>query len=105
MGRRASTPSKNNLRAWREHARLTQEQLAEKVGTTSAVISLLESGARGLSDKWLRLLAPALGTKPGHLLDYLPDDFEGKLVQVAADMPAEKREQALAILETFRKAS
>lgn len=83
---------------------MTQEQLAEKAGTTSAVISLLESGARGLSDKWLRVLAPHLGTTPGHLLDYLPDDPKGDLIQAAADVPPDKREQALAILETFKKA-
>ena len=38
----------NFLRSWREHRGLTQGQLAEMVGTTGSVISLLESGARGL---------------------------------------------------------
>jgi transcriptional regulator with XRE-family HTH domain len=66
--------STNYLRAWRERAGLTQEQLAEKVGTSGNVISLLESGDRGLGDKWLRKLAPVLGTTPGILLDHHPDD-------------------------------
>lgn len=64
---------RNHLRAWREHRGLTQAQLAEIVGTEGSVISLLESGDRALSDKWLRRVAPALGTTPGILLDYDPN--------------------------------
>lgn len=63
----------NYLRAWREHRGLTQSQLAESIGTEGSVISLLESGDRGLSDKWLRRLAPPLGTTPGILLDFHPE--------------------------------
>lgn len=51
---------------------MTQEQLAERVGTAGNVIGLIESGQRGLSDKWLRKLAPELGTTPGFLLDHSP---------------------------------
>jgi transcriptional regulator with XRE-family HTH domain len=59
----------NNLRAWREHRRMSQEELAEKIGTTAGMISHLETGERGLSAKWLRRLAAALNTTPGHVLD------------------------------------
>src|SRR5690242_9035566 len=52
----------NHLKAWREFRKLSQEDLAEKVGTTASQISMLETGDRGLSAKWLRKLAPALGT-------------------------------------------
>lgn len=64
----------NNLRAWRLHRKLSQEQLAAKVGTSSNMIQYLESGERGLSLKWLRRLADALDTTPGHLADYDPSD-------------------------------
>src|SRR5438128_1339033 len=57
-------PEKNFLRAWRELRRLTQAQLAESIDTTGAVISLLESGDRRMSDKWARRLGPALGIPP-----------------------------------------
>ncbi len=70
---------RNYLRAWREHRGLTQAKLAEAVGTTGAVISLLESGERGLSDKWLRKLAPVLRTRPGHLLEVDPADVDDDL--------------------------
>jgi transcriptional regulator with XRE-family HTH domain len=93
---------RNYLRAWREHRGLTQARLAEAVGTTGAVISLLESGERGLSDKWLRKLAPVLGTRPGHLLEIDPADVGDDILDIWADIPEERRDQARDVLKTFR---
>lgn len=95
----------NHLRAWREKRRLTQEQLAARLEppTTGAVISLLESGDRQLSEKWLRRLAPALGTTPGHLLDHHPDDLPDTLIDAAIRVAPEHRQQVITILETFRR--
>ena len=76
------TREPNFLRAWREYRGMTQAKLAEAVDTTGAVISLLEAGERGLSDKWLRRLAPVLGTTPGHLLDMDPHDVDHDLIEV-----------------------
>ncbi|MDE2356468.1 MAG: helix-turn-helix transcriptional regulator [Alphaproteobacteria bacterium] len=94
---------RNYLRAWREHRGLTQTRLAELVGTTGAVISLLESGDRGLSDKWLRKLAPVLQTRPGHLLELDPSEMDNDILEVWADIPQERRDQALEVLRTFRQ--
>lgn len=68
----------NNLRAWRMHRKLSQADLAERVvpPTNANMIQYLESGERGLSLKWLRRLADALDTTPGHLADHLPDQAE-----------------------------
>jgi transcriptional regulator with XRE-family HTH domain len=96
-------PGKNFLRAWREHRRMTQAKLAELVGTTGAVISLLESGDRGLSDKWLRKLAPVLGTTPGHLLDIHPDEASDDLFEIWRNVPEENRAQARIVLKTFER--
>jgi transcriptional regulator with XRE-family HTH domain len=93
---------RNYLRAWREHRGLTQAKLAESVGTTGAVISLLESGERGLSDKWLRKLAPVLGTRPGHLLEVDPNDLNEDILDIWAEIPEERRDQARDVLKTFR---
>ena len=95
---------RNYLRAWREHRRLTQAKLADAVGTTGAVISLLESGERGLSDKWLRKLAPVLGTRPGHLLEVDPAQMDDDIFDIWADIPEDRREQARDVLKTFRLA-
>lgn len=82
---------------------MTQEQLAEAVETDKSVISLLESGGRGLSDKWARRLAPALGTTPGFLLDHDPNDLDTAFLEAAMNVAPENRAQVTAILKTFRR--
>lgn len=90
------------LREWREFRRMTQEQLAAAVDTDKSVISLLESGGRGMSDKWARRLAPALGTTPGFLLDHDPENLDTAFIEAALSVPIKDREQALKILQTFK---
>lgn len=97
----------NHLKAWRKFRKLTQEQLAFAIEppTTKQVIQAIETGERGLSDKWLRRLAPALGTTPGFLLDHAPDELPTEFLDVLDRIPADQRDQALAVLKTFAKAS
>jgi transcriptional regulator with XRE-family HTH domain len=94
----------NHLRAWRELRGMTQAKLGEAIGTTGAVISLLESGDRGLSDKWLRLIAPVLRTRPGHLLELDPAEADNDVLEIWADIPEDRRGQARDVLRTFRRA-
>jgi transcriptional regulator with XRE-family HTH domain len=91
-----------NLRKWREYRVLSVAELAKKAGTTAQVISDLESGAAELSDKWRTKLAPALGTRPGFLIDLDPNDVDPSVLDTFAAIPKEHRAQALAILKTFR---
>ena len=102
-----SRPSKgggaNHLMAWRLHRGLTQAQLAEKVGTTGAVISLLESGDRPLSDKWLRRIGEALKVRPGHLLDFAPGDSSGEVLDLWADVAPARRAEVMEVLRVFRR--
>ncbi len=97
----ANTEPKNNLRAWREFRDLTQQELAAKVGTTAAVISLLENGQRGLSASWLKRLAPHLSVRPGFLLDHTPDDLTADILEAWANVPMEDRGDALAALRVY----
>lgn len=92
----------NFLQAWRKFRRMTQEDLAERVGTTKAVISLLESGQRPLSAKWLRKLAPVLKTTPGHLLDHDPNELPTDVIEIWGRIEERDRPQALRVLESFR---
>jgi len=62
----------------------------------------LESGDRGLSDKWLRKIAPVLGTRPGHLLEVDPDGVSDDILDIWAEIPEERRDQARDVLRTFR---
>ena len=104
MTRNGQTREPNFLRAWREYRGMTQAKLAEAEDTTGAVISLLEAGERGLSDKWLRRLAPVLGTNPGHLLDMSPHDVDHDFLEMFNSMPKEMQEQAKSILRALRGA-
>ncbi|WP_341020942.1 helix-turn-helix transcriptional regulator [Brevundimonas diminuta] len=103
MAKEADLPEENHLRAWREFRHMTQDELAAAVETNASVISLLESGARKLSPKWLRRLAPVLNTSPGYLLDHDPNDLPTAILDVWADIPDEQREQALKVLQSFRR--
>lgn len=94
----------NHLKAWRSFRKMTQEQLAEKVGTTQHQIAFLENGDRALSAKWLRRLAPALETTPGMLLDHDPASLDNDIIDIWAHAGSRERRQisdiAKAILRT-----
>ncbi len=95
--------SQNHLRAWREYRGLTQEELAAKVGTTAAVISLLENGQRSLSASWLERFAPHLQASPGFLLDYSPGDLTADILEAWANVPSDQKTEALAALRQYSK--
>jgi transcriptional regulator with XRE-family HTH domain len=103
MAKKTQKPSVNHLRAWREFRQMSQEELAARVGTAGNVIGLLESGERGLSDKWLRRLAPELGTTAGFLLDYAPEDIDRDLLEAVQQVSAEEKPRVLQILQTFKR--
>ena len=76
---------KNNLKEVRTNAGLTQDQLAEMVGTSKAYISQLETGSRNIytiHQSTMEKLCAALGCKSEDL--FIPVDFkyndEGKLI-------------------------
>jgi DNA-binding XRE family transcriptional regulator len=56
------------IRVWREHRRMTQEQLAQASGVRRAYITQLESGTRRGSTKVLAGIARALGVNIDDLL-------------------------------------
>jgi transcriptional regulator with XRE-family HTH domain len=58
----------HRLKELRLAAHLTQEELAELVGSTKGQIANLESGTRGMTLTWLRRLARALGVRAADLL-------------------------------------
>jgi transcriptional regulator with XRE-family HTH domain len=95
----------NNLRAWREFMRMTQEELAGACDppTTGSVISLLEEGDRGLSLKWLRRLAPALKTRPGFIVEYDPHEADTRTLEMISRLEPAQRAQVDKIIETFLK--
>lgn len=91
----------NNLAAWRVFREMTQTELANAVGTTPHQIHYLESGDRALSAKWLRKLAPALGTTPGHLLDHDPHGLPTDIVEMWLTATPQQRRQIFDITKTL----
>lgn len=67
----------NRIREIREKQGLTQDQLAEMVGTTTQQISRLELGQRGLDVEWMERIAAALGKRPAALIDEIADTASG----------------------------
>ena len=92
---------RNYLKAWREFRGLSQDDLADKVDTTKSVISLLENEKRPLSSKWLRKLAEALDTQPGHILDHDPNEVSTDIFDLWGRIGQRDREQAARVLRTF----
>lgn len=103
MAKRKQKTPVNNLRAWREFRSLTQDELASLVGTNGSVISLLESGTRGLSLKWLLKLAPALKTTAGMILDHDPNNLDTSIHEIWANVPDNLKPLARENLQTFAR--
>jgi transcriptional regulator with XRE-family HTH domain len=81
---------------------LTQAQLAELIDTTDNVISMLESGDRQLSPKWLGKLARALNTRPGFLLEFAPEDADLSILEAVLEVPSNRKREALRILRVLK---
>lgn len=58
----------NNLKKLRIEFELTQDRLAQMMGTTRSQYVKLESGERKLSEQWARRAAHALGVDPGRVI-------------------------------------
>lgn len=91
----------NQLKAWREFRRMTQEELAAKADTTASQISMLESGERGLTHKWALKLAPILKTNPGHLFDTDPLELDNDVHDIWINIDKRDRARALKVLRSF----
>ena len=91
----------NLLRKWRKFRGLSQSELAEKVGTSHQVIGYLERGRTELSAKWLRRLADALDTTPGHILSVDPENTENDIIDIWSRIPERDRANAAKALRGF----
>lgn len=97
----ANAMPRHFLKEWREYAELSQDDLAERVGTTKSVISLLENGHRGLSDKWAYKMADAMNIRAGWIMDFNPNDVPTDVLRTWLDIAQGDRPQALKVLRSF----
>jgi transcriptional regulator with XRE-family HTH domain len=63
----------DKLRSARERRFLTQQQLADKAGTSKANISRLETGDQNARMATIVRLAEALGIEPAELVEWEPE--------------------------------
>lgn len=101
MAENDSNGGPNHLRAWREFRKLSQEELADKIGTSHQVIGYLERGRTQLSAKWLRKLAPALDTTPGMLLDHDPEELSADVIDIWTHASEREKRQIADIARTL----
>lgn len=91
------------LKEWRKRRKMTQQELADAIGTSKSQISELERYNLQLSPKWLRRLAPVLDVQPGHILDHDPDELDNDIIDIWTRIPERDRASAAKALMGFIK--
>lgn len=95
-----------NLKEWREHRGLTQEQLANRVDMSIPSISRLETGQQPYSQPVLEALADALDCEPSDLVMRLPPGrAQFDLWEVVKGLTEAQSEQALRVLKALTEAA
>jgi transcriptional regulator with XRE-family HTH domain len=93
-------PRRQYLQAWRDSRGLTQQQVADRVGTSKGVVSNWESGKRGMSAGVIEALEEALQLEPG---DLFRDPAQPSADELLRDATPEQRRQALQVIEALLK--
>lgn len=86
------------FKEWREARDLTQQQLAERLGTTHVTVSRMETGARQWNQGYLEALAEALDTEPQNLFHHPGRPTLDELLRDASD---EDRQRAIQVVKTL----
>lgn len=95
------------VRQWRKRAGLSQEQLAEKIGCSVALVSMVERGERQYDQEFLEGAARALGATPDMLLRIDPENaaFEEIAFDQLRRIPEADRAKVMAVIEAFEPAA
>lgn len=85
----------NHLRAWMRFSNVKGAELATRLGgaVTPGMVSDLANSKRALSAKWLRRIAPILGTTPGMLLDHDPYEIDRDIMETWLKASPTQRKQ------------
>jgi len=99
-------PVRIYLCEWREFRGLTQEQVAERIGTTKGTISKKENEWQKVDVMWLAAFADALNIEVQDLYSH-PEKptFSDLLRRTGRDISKEDQGKVLSIFDAFRKAS
>lgn len=94
-------PRRIYLAEWREARGLTQEQLANRLGTTGVTVSRWETGRSLLNTNVMSALAEALNIEPPDLYRHPDMPSADSLLR---GQPEIVRREAIAIIDALRKA-
>jgi transcriptional regulator with XRE-family HTH domain len=86
------------IKEWRKFRQLNQEQLAERIGTSVASVSRIESGKQPYTQDFLEAAADALQTSPGSLVMRNPESDDPLWSLWEAAKPGERKQ----MLEVMR---
>lgn len=87
------------IREWREHRDLTQQQLAERIGTSKQSISRIEQGKQPYTQESLEALGEALNATPVELISRDPKREPDLPI---FDLPVTDRERVRAFIRALR---
>lgn len=89
------------IKAWRKHRELTQDQLADAIGITTASLSRIENGKQPYNQRQVEQIATVLRCSTGDLLSRDPSAKSADIVEIWDRISADKRDQARAVLQAF----
>lgn len=89
---------RTHIADWRRHKNLTQDQLAEMLGTSKPTISRIENGESPYGQDFVEACAEALGIEPGDLIDRDPRSPPDILAQLCKRLPPAQRVVATEVL-------
>lgn len=93
-------PFKLFIADWREKKGLTQQQLADRLGTTDVTISRWETRMRQADENAREAIAEALGIEPEDLRRHPDQPSADALLR---DQPQEVVEQAIRLIQAIRR--
>jgi transcriptional regulator with XRE-family HTH domain len=92
------------IKEWRKFRKLTQDELAERVGITRTYLSKIENAKRKYDQRFLEAAADALECTIADLLVRDPSEPEG-IWSVWEELEPFERAQAIEVLKALKRTS
>ena len=97
----------NRIHEFRKTRGLTQQQVADAIGTSHQTVQRLERGERKLTEFWMKRIAPVFNCPPGDLMlvEHTTNtgDQYTTLVACFNEMTADNRARLLEVAAAFAK--
>lgn len=104
IGLSSAKPIRTYFKEWREWKGWTQQELADRLETTTATVSRIENGARDWSKGYVEAFAHVIGCEnPADPITRAPDGPDPILKLLKSASP-KKQAEALRIVEALLKA-